>query len=72
MSWWWRRKFQIFIQAKRETEWQNQNTSNTYVIDPNASDNYIVTDHAHHVGGYDPPVMLHMLQKNLWPPKGAI
>ena len=31
-----------------------------------------VIDHAIPVYGYDCPVMLHMLKKNLFPPKGGI
>ena len=48
------------FQAKIGTEWQKQNTSNTYLMGPNLKDNFRVTAHAPQVYVYAPPAMLHM------------
>ena len=51
MSWWRRPHFQIILQAKNGTEWQKQDTINTYVIRPLESNKFRVTAHETQVFG---------------------
>ena len=38
-----------------------KNTRNTYVMVPDESEKFVVTDHAHQVYGYAPHAMMYML-----------
>ena len=58
------------ILVKNGTE--KEKNSNTSVMDDDNSNKCVVTDHSLWVYGYDPPVMLYILKKNLYASKVGI
>ena len=58
MGWWQCPRLQIFFHVENETERQNRNTQNTYVMSQDGIKKFGVNDHSQQVYFYSPPVMM--------------